>query len=386
MVKKNVFLKKIQAMSDISIINVRTNSQIKAFARLPFKLYKDNPNWVPYMISDEIKALKKETNPAYTFCEASFWLAYKGKTCVGRIGAIINKLYNDKVGEAIGRFSRAEFIDDKEVSRALFTTAEQWLREKGMTKVLGPLGFNNLDNQGMLVEGFNYLAAVGSVYHLPYYKTHVEALGYEKEIDWIEFRLKITDIPEKALRLNEIIQKRFNVHVKSFSSKQEMLPYTTQIFKLLNDAFDELPFVSPFSPDLIEFYVKKYSGFLVPRYVKVVLNDEGQVIAFIISLPTISKALQKAGGSLLPFGFYHIMQALKKPAEFELLLTGIKPHLQGQGLSALLITELQKEMLQTEGRWVETTGIFETNHKAIEHWKNYEHLQHKRKRCYKKNL
>ena len=255
-----------------------------------------------------------------------------------------------------------------------------------MTKVLGPLGFNNLDNQGMLIEGFDYLAAVGSVYHMPYYKKHLELLGYEKEIDWIEFRLKITEVPAKALRLNEIIQKRFGVKMIHFKSKKELQPYTPKIFSLLNDAFDELPFVSPFPPELIEFYANKYASLLAPKFVKVIENQDKELVAFIISLPTISQALQKTKGKLFPFGIFHIMRALKNPTEFELLLTGINPKLQGQGISAILITELQKEMLKTEGRWVETTGIFETNHKAIEHWKNYEHLQHKRKRCFKKTL
>ncbi len=373
-------------MSDILIVEVVTNAQVKTFAKFPFQIYRNNPYWVPYIIADEMKALSKEHNPAFNFCEAAFWLAYRGKQCVGRIGAIINRLYNEKMNEDIGRFSRAEFIDDYEVSKALFSTAEQWLRNKGMKKILGPLGFNNLDNQGMLVEGFDHLAAVGSVYHMPYYKKHMEQLGYEKEIDWIEFRLKITEIPEKALRLNEVIQKRFGVKVIHFRNKKEMKPYTTKIFSLLNDAFDELPFVSPFPPDLIDFYAKKYANFLLPRFVKVIVNKDNELVAFIISLPTISKALQKADGKLFPFGFIFILRALKRPIGFELLLTGINPKLQGQGVSAILITELQKEMLKTSGRWVETTGIFETNHKAIEHWKNYDHIQHKRKRCFRKMI
>ncbi len=373
-------------MGDIRIVEVTSQEQIKTFARFPFQIYKNNPNWVPYIIADEMKALKRDTNPAYEFCDASFWLAYRGNDCVGRIGAIINRLYNEKMGEPIGRFSRAEFIDDKEVSRVLFSTAEAWLKERGMTKVLGPLGFNNLDNQGMLIEGFDHLAAVGSVYHMHYYKNHLEQLGYEKEIDWVEFKLTITDVPEKALRLNEVIKKRFGVKVISFTSKKEMNKYTPKIFSLLNEAFDELPFVSPFPPALIEFYAKKYANFLVPRFVKVILNDKDEMVAFIICLPTISRALQKTKGKLFPFGFRHIMKALKNPQGYELLLTGINPKLQGQGISALLISELQKEMLRAEGRWVETTGIFETNHKAIEHWKNYENIQHKRKRCFRKEI
>ncbi len=286
----------------------------------------------------------------------------------------------------MGRFSRAEFIDDKEVSYKLFTTVEAWLKEKGMTKILGPLGFNNLDNQGMLVEGFDYLAAIGSVYHMPYYHKHLESLGYDKEIDWVEFRLKIGEIPEKATRLNKIIQERYQLKTISFKKKKDIENHVPRIFALLSESFSELPFVNPFSANLIEFYSKKYVKLLVPKYLKIIVDKDNTIMAFIVSIPTISRAMQKAKGKLFPFGFIHLLKALKNPTEFEILLTGIIPKLQRQGLPSLLITELQKEMLKTKAKWVETTGIFETNLKAIEHWKNYEHIQHKRKRCYRKML
>jgi hypothetical protein len=370
--------------TSITIKEVSSKREIKEFIELPFKIYKNNHYWVPYFKKEEMKNLDKKYNPAYDSSDAAFWIAMKGNTCVGRIGAIVNHLYNQKVNEKVGRFSRAEFIDDSEVSSKLFEVAEKWLQDKGMTKVLGPLGFNNLDKQGVLVEGFQYIASVGSVYHHEYYHHHFEKLGYNKEIDWIEFRLKISEIPEKALRLNEVIKKRFGLHVIPVVSRQDIQKYAESIFDLINDSFDELPFVSPFTREMIEFYVKKYFGILNPKFIKLIANNENQIVAFIIGLPDISNAMQKTKGVLFPFGFLHVMNAMRNPKGLELLLTGINPKLQGQGVSALLITELQKEIIKHKITDVETTGIFETNNKVIEHWKNYEHIQHKRKRCYVK--
>jgi len=371
---------------DIEIKEVLNAKDRKEFAKLPFYIYKNNKFWVPNLIKDDIKNIDKSQNPAFEQCEAKFWLAYKNNKCVGRIGAIINYEYNKKVNEKIGRFSRAEFIDDKEVSSKLFATAEDWLKIKGMTRILGPLGFNNFDNQGLLVEGFDYLPSIASTYHLPYYKEHIENSGYEKEIDWLEFRLTISDIPENALRLNEVIKKRYNVRVLNLTSKNEVNKYANEVFDLLNIAFDEIPFVSPFTEKLKEYYIKKYFSFLNPKFIKIIVNDENKVIGFVIAMPSLSKAMQKAAGKLLPFGFFHILKALKKPEYMDLILTGIDPKLQGQGISALLITELQKEFLAFNIKYVETTGMFETNHKAIQHWKNYEHIQHKRRRCYTKKI
>jgi len=373
-------------MGTINIKEVSTNKEMKEFIKLPFKIYKNNPYWVPYIKKDELRSIDKNYNPAFDTCDAKFWIALKDNKCVGRIGAIINYLYNEKVNEKIGRISRAEFIDDNEVSDKLFEIAEKWLKEKGMTKVLGPLGFNNLDNQGVLVEGFEHIATVGSVYHHKYYHQHFERLGYSKEIDWIEFRLKISDIPEKALRLNEIVKTRLGIKVLPLQNRQDIAKHAKSIFNLINSAFEELPFVSPFTKKMIDFYVKKYFQTLNPKFIKLVVNEDMQVVAFVVGLPDITKAMQKSKGSLFPFGFLHIINALKKPKGLELLLTGVDPKLQKMGVSAILITELQKELIKYKITDVETTGIFETNNKVIEHWKNYEHIQHKRKRCYGKLL
>jgi len=370
----------------VLIKEVQSQEDLQQFVRLPFEIYKNNKYWVPPVIKDEIKSLKKEENPAYEFCDAKFWIAYKNGVCVGRIGAIINKEYNEKTGNPVGRFSRMEFIDDTVVSEKLFETAEKWLRSEGMKSVQGPLGFSNLDLQGLLVEGFEEMPSIASVYHQPYYRPHIEALGYSKEIDWVEFRLTINEIPEKAQKLVNIIQKRYGLKVLSFKKARDLKPYGEKIFEVLNKAFDELFAVVSFNDKMIQFYVKKYFSILNPEFVKIIKDKDDQLVGFIVALPSLSKAMQKANGKLFPFGFYHIMKALKNPTEVDLLLTGVDPKLQGQGLSALLINELQKTMIEKGVKHVETTGIFETNHKVIQHWKNYEHVQHKRRRCFKKDF
>lgn len=369
----------------IEIKEVISAADRKNFVNVQFDLYKGNEFWVPPMKSDELKQLSKDTNPAFDFCDAKFWTAWKDGKCVGRIGAIINKDYNEKTGKKYGRFSRFEVIDDKEVSDALFEIAEDWLKEQGMEVVHGPLGFNNLDNQGLLIEGFDYLPSIASVMHFPYMQKLIEDRGYEKENDWVEFRLKIEEVPEKATRLVEIIKKRNNLEVIHFKEKSEMSEYLKDVFHLLNKAFDELPYVTPFSDRIIEHASKKYMDVLQPQYI-VVIKKDGELVAFIVGLPSLSKAMQKAKGKLFPFGFMHIMKALKNPEEMDLLLTGVDPHYQKLGLPAILISELQSSMIKSGVKYVETTGMFETNLKGATTWKNYDHIQHKRRRCFVKCL
>ncbi len=371
----------------IEIREVKSASERKQFVQFVFDLYKDSKFWVPPMRSGELAMLSPESNPSFDFCDAKFWLAFKNNKVVGRIGGIINHKYNEKMSEKTGRFTRIEFIDDAEVVSALLKTAEKWLKEKGMVNVHGPLGFNNLDAQAILIEGFDKMPSIASVYHLPYYQKHIEAMGYEKEVDWLEFRLFISkEIPEKALRLNDLIKKRNGYTVKVFTSIKAVMPYTKEIFRVLNSAFEELFSVVAFDQKLIDFYTKKYISMLNPRFIKLVFDKDEKLAGFIIGVPSLSEAMQKAGGKLFPFGFYHIMKALKHPKVVDLFLTAVEPQHQGAGLPAILITELQKTLIEHEAFEVETTGMIETNQKAIQYWKNFDHIQHKRKRCFKKKL
>jgi len=369
----------------IEIKEVISERERKEFVDFQFKLYKNNKFWVPPIKKDELKQLSVETNPAFDFCDAKFWTAWKDKKCVGRIGAVINKDYNKKTGKQMGRFTRFEVIDDKEVTKALFETAENWIKQQGMIGVHGPLGFTNLDNQGLLIEGFDYLPSIASVMHYPYMQKLIEDLGYTKENDWVEFLLKIEEIPEKALRLVEIIKKRNNLEVIHLKEKSEMKLYLNDIFHLLNRAFDELPYVSAFSDKMIASAAEKYMEVLLPKYI-VIIRKDGELVAFIVGLPSLSKAMQKAGGKLFPFGFTHVMKALKNPEVMDLLLTGVDPHYQKMGLPAILISELQRSMIDNGVKYVETTGMFETNLKGATTWKNYDYKQHKRRRCFVKEF
>jgi hypothetical protein len=366
----------------VKIREVQTKKDARQFVDVQFDIYKGNKFWIPPVRKAEIKALFPDTNPAYDFCKAKFWLAFKDDKCAGRVGAIINDLYNEKAGEKIGRFSRLEMIDDNEVCETLIGTAESWIKEQGMTGIRGPLGFTNLDNQGLLIEGFDHLPSIASVYHHPYYHEHIEKLGFEKEADWLEFRLTVGEVPEKGLKMNELVKQRYGLKVINFTRTKEMQPYTDKLFEILNEAFAELPYVSFLNDKMIAYYKEKYFSFINPHFVKLVEDKTGNIIAFIIGVPSLSEAMQKANGSLFPFGFIHILKAMKKPEVLDLMLTGVLPHAQNMGAPAIFFTELQKECIKRNVHYMETTGMFETNTKAITHWKSYEHIQHKRRRCY----
>ena len=370
----------------VTLKKVESKADIKQFVRLPFEIYKDNKYWVPPIINDEIKALDPLHNPAFSFCDTAFYLAYKNEKCVGRIGAIINKKYNEKTGEQYVRFAKLEFFDDAEVVDVLIHAAEDFGRKRGMKKVHGPLGFTNLDTQGMLIEGFDYLPSVASVYHLPYYQKHLERLGYQKENDWVEFELKLGEYAvKKAKRGADFVRKRYGLEVITFNNRKQIQPYVKKIFSVLNEGFARLPYVTVFDDKTKALYAEKYIKILNPRYVFVVEKDN-EPIGFLVALPNLSKAMQKAHGKLFPFGSMHILKALKHPTVIDLLLTGVLPQYEKTGAIVTLFAELQHTMLQDGINTMETTGIFETNQSVIVHWKNYDHIQHKRRRCFVKAL
>jgi hypothetical protein len=369
----------------VTIKEVLTKRDIKQFVDFQFELYKGNKFWVPPVKAGEYKSLDT-SNPALNFCDARYFLAYKNDKCAGRICAIINKSYNEKTGKKYGRINRIEFIDDPEVSEKLINTCIEWFKERGMEYVHGPLGFTNLDTQGLLVEGFDHLQSIASVYHLPYYKDHFERMGFEKENDWIEFRLTVTEAPlKKAKRGADLVKQRYGVSVKRFTSRAELQPYRKKVFEILNEAFQSLPYVSALNEKMIELYSDKYFNILNPKFVKIAFKDN-EPVGFFIGLPSLSEAMQKSKGKLYPCGFIHILRALKKPKVIDMLLTGVVLEYQNAGVAVVLISELQEEMMKEGVDKLETTGIFETNHNVITNWKNYEHIQHKRRRCYVKNI
>lgn len=369
----------------VEIREVKTKKDVKQFVDFQFQLYKGSKYWVPALKSDEINSLLPEKNPAFDFCEAKFWLAYKNGKCVGRIGGVIIPMRNEKMGEKIGRFTRPEFIDDEQVADALFSTVISWVKSKGMHGIQGPLGFSNLDHAGLMIEGFDYLPSVASDYHAKHYKKHYERYGFEKEMDWLEFRIKFPEeLSPKAVKINEMVKRRYEMRSLEFTDKKTLEPYKYKIFEVFNEAFRQLFGTFEFPEKLQKFYADKYFPMLNPNFVKLMVDKNGKLVAFVIGLPSLSVAMQKAKGKLFPFGWYYIKKALEQPKEIDLMLTGVLPEYQSKGLVAVLSTDIWKTAQEYGIKYVETTGMLENNTAAIGMWRAYDHIQHKRKRSFRK--
>lgn len=368
----------------IQIQEVTTDKHRKQFVDFQFKLYKNDPYWVPQLKKDEISGIDPTKNPAFKFCEAKFWLALKNGEIVGRIGAIINSLIIEKTGENILRFTRPEFIDDEEVANALFDTVKNYALAKKMDGINGPLGFSNLDHQGLLIEGHDWLPSVASDFHKAYYKKHYERLGFEKEIDWLEFRLTFPDkLPDKAKRVAQMVKKRYSMESLSFKTKEDLSEIKEPVFSVFNDAFRDLYGTFEFPDYYVRYNIEKFFPMLNPDLVHVLQDNDGEMAAFIVGIPSLSKAMRKAKGKLFPLGWYYLSRALKKPKEMDLVLTGVKKEYQSLGLISILMNDLWQAANLYGIRFVETTAMLENNHIAIQLWKSFDHIQHKRKRCYK---
>lgn len=371
----------------MEIIEVNTPALRREFALLPYHLYKGNPYWVPPLLQGEINDITPERNPYFRFCEATFWIAKKDGKTVGRIGAIIHHAHNEKTQEKTGRITRCEFIDDAAVVDALFTTAENWCKQQGMQAVMGPLGFSNLDQQALLVEGFDRLASVASVYHHEYYHRHFERLGYQKEMDWLEFRLQLSEvIPEKAIRMEQTIMQRYQLKVVDVTDKKMLRRYGREVFRLMNKSFHDFFSFVPLDDAMIDAVLDNYMPVLNTEFIKLVMTQEERIVGFIVPVPSLSKTMQIAKGKIGLRALISLLWSRRHNDTIDTFLTGVDPEFQSKGVVALLMTSAQRVMIKHGMLQVETTGMLENNHKAIEFWKNYEHEQHKRKRCYRKTL
>ncbi|MDP4094804.1 MAG: hypothetical protein Q8920_15775 [Bacillota bacterium] len=371
----------------VQIKEVKTKQDLKRFIKFPYSIYSDNPNWIPPLQFDELNTLRWDKNPAFDYCEAKYWLAYKDGKIAGRIAGIISHKYIEKWGAKNARFGWVDFIDDEEVSKALFETVENWAREKGMEGLHGPLGFCDLDKEGMLIEGFDKKSMFITIYNYPYYPAHLEKMGYAKDVDWVEFELKTPEqIPEKVERINNVVLKRLKLRIYDAKKAKELLPYADGIFDLLNDAYKNLYGVVPLSDKQIKMYTKQYLGFLNPEYVKIILDEENKVAAFGICAPSLAEAAKKANGKLFPFGFIYLLRALKRSTRLDFYLVAVRPELQAKGITALLMTEITKAAIKNGVRTAETGPELEENDKVQALWKHYDTRQHKRRRSYIKKL
>ena len=371
----------------IEIRPVESNRELKKFIKFPFTIYRNNNNWIPPLLFDEMNNMRKDKNPAFDFCNASYWMAYKNGKPAGRIAGIINKRYNEKVGLKKARFGYLDFTNDHEVSSKLIETVETWAKENGADSIHGPLGFTDMDPEGMLIEGFDELGTIATIYNHSYYPTHIEKAGYEKEVDWIEYELYPTkDIPEKIERIADAVLKRYKLRVLEVKKAKELLPYAHQIFQVLNLAYENIHGFVSLTEKQIDLYVKQYFSFIKPDFVPVIVNEQNEVIAFGISMPSLSTAFQKIKGRLLPFGFFEILKAMKNNWRADLYLTGVRPDYQDKGVNAVLICETNKTYKKHKITVVESNPELETNSKVQAQWRLYERRQHKRRRCYIKSL
>ncbi len=371
----------------IQLKEVTTKSDLKKFICFQFELYKGNKYWVPPLIFDEFKTLSKEKNPAFDFCEAKYWLAYNNNKIVGRIAGIINKSYNERWNQKAARFGWIDFIDDAEVFKSLMNELEKWAKEKGMEKIHGPLGFTDFDGEGMLIEGFEELSTFGSIYNYPYYPKHMEINGFEKDVDWIEYSVNVgSTIKEKIARIADEVAKRNNLHLLKVKKSKEMLPYAREIFYVINKAYKPLYGFVELTDKQIDMYVKAYFGFIKPDYVPVILDEQNRVVAFGITMPSLSVAMQKCNGSLFPFGFIHVLKAMRNNPYADLYLTAVLPELQNKGVNAMLINEMNKVFIRNKITKVETNRELELNSKIQAQWRFFDSRLHKRRRCYEKRL
>ncbi|MBM3151645.1 MAG: GNAT family N-acetyltransferase [Chloroflexi bacterium] len=371
----------------VSVKEVVTNRDLKNFIEFPFNLYCGNPYWVPPLIGDEMNTLRRDRNPAFEYCQARYWLAYKAGKPAGRIAAISNQRHFEKWGQKYMRFGWIDFIDDAEVSASLLGEVERWAAEAGMEAVHGPLGFTNMDHSGMLVEGFDELATMATTYNHPYYPRHLENLGYIKHTDWVEYELAISPEPNETIaRIASLSLRRYKLHLVETSDKNELLPHARDLFKLYNEEYRNLYSAVPLSEAQIEHAIRQYIGLISPRFVPVVLDDTGRMVAFGIVMPSLSRALQKARGRLFPFGFLYLLHALNRNDRADLYLVAVKGAYQGKGINAILMDHIHRLFIQMGIDRIETNPELEWNVDVQGQWKYYEKRQHKRRRAFIKHL
>lgn len=374
----------------IKIREIQANRKdLKPFVHFPIDMYKDNEYFVPSLIVDEMNTLLPGKNPAFDFCESKYFMAYKDEMPVGRIAGIINKQVNDKTGEKIVRFGFIDFIDDIEVSTALFNAVENWAREKGMKQIVGPLGFTDMDPEGMLIEGFDQLSTMATLYNHPYYPEHVIQHGYEKDADWMEFQIYIPDeVPEKHQRISDIISRKYEVRTIKFTSQKKLVDtYGQAMFKLINEAYDQFYGYSPLTPKQIDHYIKMYLPVLRLENICLIVDKNDELVGVGIAIPSMSKALQKSKGRLFPFGWFHMLKALKwRNNVVDLLLVAVKPEYQSKGVNALLFSDLIPVFKNNGYLFAESNPELEVNQKVQSQWQYFDTKQHKRRRSFKKSL
>ena len=376
--------------NEIIIKEVKTKSELRRFVQFGIELYEENPYYCPPIFFDEVNTFDPESNPALEVCDFILYMAYHNGKIVGRIAGIINHRANEAWGVKKCRFGWFDFVDDYSVFCSLIDAVAEWGRARGMERLNGPVGFTDFDHQGLLIEGFDYNAPMASLYTHPYYIAHYERYGLTKEADWIEYQITPPkQAPERMRRVVDLVAKRYNLHTVKVKSVRELKQrYGYTYFDVLDSAYQKLYNYQPMTPRQKQYYCKMYFPLLNFDFVTMVANEKDEIVAVGLGMPSLSEALRKCRGRLFPFGWYHLIKALKakKMTDFDLLLIAVRPDYQDKGVTSLIFNEMTPHFTKYGIQRVETTAILETNHKSLANFADFEHIQHKRRRAYIKSL
>ena len=374
---------------EISIKRITTNKDYVAFVKFPFELYNNNPFWVPPIINEEVETIDRKINPVYQNSSARFFLAYKKGVIVGRIAAIVNWIEIKEIKKNKVRFGWFDVIDDIAVSKLLLEQVIYFGKKHKLDHIEGPVGFSNLDKAGLLIKGFEEPSTMITIYNYPYYATHLKELGFSLLAQWVEYEIKIAnfeDSPKKVKRFSGVIMKRFNLKVLDFKNKKEIIPYIDQMFNLLDETYNKLQTFVPIQDYQIEHYKKRYFKYVHKDFVKCVVDKNNRLIAFTITMPSFTRALQRINGKVTFFNIYNLLKAMWFNNRASFYLIGVHPDYQNKGITAIIFNEIQKTFNKHNITIVETNPELKENTAIQKLWKNYENRQHKRRATFTKNI
>lgn len=372
----------------VVIKEVLTKKDLKKWVEFPNKLYKKVPAYVPFLTSDEIATFTKKENPAYAFCETKLYLAYKNDKLAGRIAGLINHAANKKWGTSYIRFTRFDFIDDFEVSSALFNKVVEWGKDRGYDGVIGPIGFTDMDHEGMLIEGFDELNMSITFYNHPYYLTHMEKLGLSKEVDWVEYLLTVPEERNpKLTKISEYLQKKNGYQLITYKKTKDLQADAFEAFKVIDEAFSRLYGTVPLTDEVINKTVADNLPLMNLKYICSVKDKNNELVGFAVLCPSIAKALKKSNGKLFPFGIFRLLKALRSKNDvLEMFFIAVKPEYQSQGVPAIIIDHIVKMLIENGVKYCETGPELELNAEVQSMWKHFDVRNHKRRRCFVKKI
>lgn len=374
----------------VTIKVVETTKELKEFIKFPLKLYKGSPYYVPNIYMDELTTLDPEKNPMGKYSKSKKFLAYKDGKLAGRVIAIINEIANRDWDHKEVRFGWIDFIDDREVSKALIDAVAEFGRENGMTQLTGPLGFTDFDNEGCVVEGFDSISSFALKFNYPYYGAHFEALGMEKVNDWLEYRIFVPDaVPEKVTRAAKMISERYGLHIRKVTKKEALKgKYGQKVFDLINRTYSSLFDFTVLPPEVIDNYIKTYLGLLDLKFVTLVEDSEGKLVGVALTMPSIARAVQKSRGYLFPYGWWRLLKSMyfKYEEALELLLIAVEPEYQNRGVHAILFNEIIPNLIKGGFKYGESNAEMESNTKVQNIWNLYEKQFMRRRRVYSKQI